>query len=1265
MTDLEIWCLGDINYFVAVLNSLAMLAQSGLLYDLVKLGMILAGLYMVLQMVFMGTNTQGGLPWGRFIIAWAMFQLLFGSTVRVWVYDTYTLKSIQVDNVPYGVAMAGSVTSKIAHEITDTLEQAFSTPTLKDGFAAPLQTLLKARKLYDGLGLPQNGNVQKTLTEYAQKCTQVGINLGLISMENMKYQENPWQAMKFESGIYWAQTWLPGDPPGGTTRTCSDAWNFIDNYLSANLWDDWQGYLKTVFCDSNDAACVPLDKVQTALDAATTVSQNAQYYMLAAVLLPVLEDGQMNAANEFGKPEQAVVIGQAREQRNAQWLAESSLFANIMRPLMAFFEGFLYAVAPFMALLVAFVPSGLGLILKFFAMFIWIQMWMPVMAIINQYLQIIMQQKLSSMVIDGLIPLTSIQGQLTGMSNMNDWLATAGMLISSTPAISLALIYGGAITMTHLAGRMQHGDFVNEKSIRPDIMSSTPLTQTQAMRLGPNDVYGSRMPGAEAVAPKIEVSEIAASQMQSSAAEMSTATQTFGKTIGQMRGHSVHGGLTLSNSLQSMQGMSASSAERYSSQAAFGQMMGHDLGKSQTDSQTLGGLVAANAAAGGGMAGLQGSVTSKFDAQTAQQVRDYMQSHLNLSGNKDLTTAIDEKVTSDFARGQTRDYGNVFRQEDMANVQRAAQKVEQAQKQYSETQQTAKRVGMSQSVSSLAYGKMGASGLAGMSSREFMMQNRRIIHPGDVHALAKKYMDPHGPYKLSNPEQARWAAIGELLNRQSNNPGDLAGDRYRAAESGKLLLGLMDRMGLMAPDTGDALKHKGIVDTGKVGAEGEHAKQASMDLKGPGDVPGAIQQNKGQILEPQSQREVRNWGEGQAAGIRSQLEEQRMDGVRRQHGEMLDGNMREFEQNKSSSQQMVEISKGALRGMDTATQTNLLALTSGGASLSKEKALKVWNQSAQQVWGGYFQKGKELGLDDNLSKVYAHGAMFGWGIAAKEHAGLSLPMPKEYEKDRAMAVQARSQHLQDFAGYSPEAARQRAQQEVFLVEKAGQTGMDNWAAKIPAADKSFSQAHETRERIGPNDRMSRYEPIINQASQRYHVPQELVRSVMRAESRGNPRAVSPDGAMGLMQIMPGTAEGLARQLSTDFRQTVTKDMVLNNSYWNTMAGTKYLAQNLSQFGNTEQAVSAYHRGPEAVSKGRKPGPKNRAYVAEVMKSYNLSRSFSATPAHGAESTPASPAPDKMQPQTVQRFKLGPSPANAAEIRNNDTEKRIKNKPRIM
>lgn len=83
-----------------------------------------------------------------------------------------------------------------------------------------------------------------------------------------------------------------------------------------------------------------------------------------------------------------------------------------------------------------------------------------------------------------------------------------------------------------------------------------------------------------------------------------------------------------------------------------------------------------------------------------------------------------------------------------------------------------------------------------------------------------------------------------------------------------------------------------------------------------------------------------------------------------------------------------------------------------------------------------------------------------------------------------------------------------------------------------------------------------------------YAPPSLVKAVMRVESSGNQKAVSPKGATGLMQLMPGTA----RQLGVN-----PKD-----SQQNVEGGSRYLQQQLERFGSRELALAAYNWGPKNI-----------------------------------------------------------------------------------
>jgi soluble lytic murein transglycosylase-like protein len=114
---------------------------------------------------------------------------------------------------------------------------------------------------------------------------------------------------------------------------------------------------------------------------------------------------------------------------------------------------------------------------------------------------------------------------------------------------------------------------------------------------------------------------------------------------------------------------------------------------------------------------------------------------------------------------------------------------------------------------------------------------------------------------------------------------------------------------------------------------------------------------------------------------------------------------------------------------------------------------------------------------------------------------------------------------------------------------------------------------------------------IRSASAKYGIPRDLIHSVIRCESNFKPDAVSPAGAQGLMQLMPGTAAELGVSDPFDIHQNIH-------------GGARYLRQMLDRFdGDLERALAAYNAGPGTVSRygGVPPYRETQTYVQKVMR----------------------------------------------------------------
>jgi len=147
--------------------------------------------------------------------------------------------------------------------------------------------------------------------------------------------------------------------------------------------------------------------------------------------------------------------------------------------------------------------------------------------------------------------------------------------------------------------------------------------------------------------------------------------------------------------------------------------------------------------------------------------------------------------------------------------------------------------------------------------------------------------------------------------------------------------------------------------------------------------------------------------------------------------------------------------------------------------------------------------------------------------------------------------------------------------------RAGESGQT-----APVQRASFAKTLAAAQSGG---RVTRFDAIISHAARVSGLDEDLIHAVVRAESGYDPRCRSSAGAMGLMQLMPGTASALGVADPWDPAQNVT-------------GGARYLRQQLDRFGDLERALAAYNAGPGAVERygGIPPYRETQAYVQRVL-----------------------------------------------------------------
>jgi len=124
---------------------------------------------------------------------------------------------------------------------------------------------------------------------------------------------------------------------------------------------------------------------------------------------------------------------------------------------------------------------------------------------------------------------------------------------------------------------------------------------------------------------------------------------------------------------------------------------------------------------------------------------------------------------------------------------------------------------------------------------------------------------------------------------------------------------------------------------------------------------------------------------------------------------------------------------------------------------------------------------------------------------------------------------------------------------------------------------------------GMQIRVREWEPVVAPIAARYNLDTELILRIIEAESGGDPRAVSPKGAQGLMQLMPETARALGVRDPLDPAQNIE-------------GGVRYLSHLLQRFGDLRLALAAYNAGPGRVQQysGIPPFPETHRYLQRIL-----------------------------------------------------------------
>lgn len=802
MGTFTIYSIGDSAFLEQILIAVSMITGTGDFEKMVSIGLLLGVFMIMIQSVFQGAkqiNIQ------QIFVGWLTYACFFGPSTIVTIEDAYNGQVRVVANVPIGVGFTGGIISNVGYTITNLFETGYGVivPNVTESHFSETLKLLNdvRRRAYDSgvftaLNASNGGgyvDVRRSWNNYIRECTLTKVDLNLMSLDELMNRSTD-AALRFNSQLYGTRLYLSTSNADGADYTCTDGWVAISTAtanLNSPLVVEALNNLLGIDPASGDNSFTKISDSLQALGATTT---SAFDYIKAAVLEPLYYEaasGRYQDLQDFGS---ALMINQALQQRNTQWAAEQTMFMTVVRPMLTFFEGFIYAITPIIAFIVVMGSFGVQLAGKYVQTILWIQLWMPVLSIINLFVHTAATNQMASLSANGL---NSMYALSSSGDVLQHWIATGGMLAASTPIISLFIVSGSTYAFTSLASKIGGGDHVDEKTNTPDVLKQGPLMQAQSA-YSQNQFSGAIASGAEGMISTLSLGSSMASGVSSAQANQKQASEAFQSNLSRGFSDGASQDQTFSRLSNLGRTISSQGSEQSSLVDQQAKSFMDKFGVDQSHSDAVKGAVAlqasgsidagkfasmmmpllgkaAGAATGKGSespvsakAGVTGSSTSSADDSTSWTAGDVSQFANGISYSQTDSQALTNQLAQGFSRSGGESFSHTWGDSLSQNLSKSASEVVSASDTFNTMSQIQSQVGSMSNTDFKALGGEVARSPAAMGQLNDYFRNAA---PTAVKDEAGSLEQRYRSYGMT-PEVAQSAArMTAMTNANNYEPG--------------------------------------------------------------------------------------------------------------------------------------------------------------------------------------------------------------------------------------------------------------------------------------------------------------------------------------------------------------------------------------------------------------------------------------------------------------------------------------------------------------
>ncbi|MBU2952323.1 conjugal transfer protein TraG N-terminal domain-containing protein [Marinobacter sp. F3R08] len=721
--DLTIYPLGDSAFIERVLNAVAIYTGQDSFAVTVATAALLGVFATAIQSIMKNGRE---IDIASIFVGIGAYILLFGSlTVTVNMEDRTTGAYRTVDHVPAGVAIPTYLISNIGFNISEGFETVYSSVsttnqnsmTAGGTYADSLQALVDLRerayseKLFDEANQKLGGqsDFRKSLYNYIKECTMPKYELGFAPQSDLSMLAIK-DAIQFQSEIYYTEYY---GPTGPQDLTCNSAWTELsDTFDTIFTADGVKDTLNKALRGQSNLTWE--DKLQNSssevLAGLGGGGLSAQDMALTTLVEPIMLEAAQGLYDSWQDENLAIAMTNAIEKRNIAWAAQRSFFQETMYPMLTFFEGMSFAITPFIAFLMVMGAFGIKLGLKYFMLVIWIQLWLPLLSIVDMFItegasnELLMAGSASGASVN------SIYFMNAAYDTAKTWIGTGSYMATSVPMIALFLVsgsmYGAASLANSISASTAKGAEQAADSVQPDAFNMGSLMQISPGGSA-NALTGTTRTGAEGMAGSFNLSGGAAASVQSAQQELSASNSRFNESFGTALTNSSSSGEAsklLETYGQSTTGASGTVATAVSEQA---KSLDKQFNLTDTQADAIKGALAAGASGGVSspkgllaQAGINGQMTAENSDSTTLAAA-FAEAFGNVSGSRFSETEradYSQQVNSGFSEAVEKNYSEGATSAQTKQLTNASEEVQSSQESLTQAQTLQSALGSSGSV---------------------------------------------------------------------------------------------------------------------------------------------------------------------------------------------------------------------------------------------------------------------------------------------------------------------------------------------------------------------------------------------------------------------------------------------------------------------------------------------------------------------------------------------------------------------------------------